>query len=257
MMRASNAGDTGLAVLGGIGIGAAAMYLLDPDRGARRRAELRDQLVSTANTLGDAFDTTTRDLGNRARGMAAETRARLTPEDVTDDVLVGRVRAALGRVVSHSGSIIATASGGEVTLSGPVLASEVDELLITVRKVRGVQDVVDRLEVHELADSVPGLQGGTHRTGVTSGLRKENWSPSARLLVGTLGSALAVSGLQRRGGIGTALGVLGLALLSRSATNTEVRKLVGAGANRREVDASTFPGTGMAAHAGAGAMSDG
>ena len=236
MTRAPHDGGSGMGILSGIGIGAALMYFLDPGRGPRRRAALRDQLVSTGNTLGDALGTTARDLGNRARGLAAETRSRLTPEDVTDEVLVGRVRAELGRVVSHPGSIIATASGGVVTVSGPVLAREVDGLLGAVRKVRGVQDVVNQLEIHERGDNVPGLQGGMRRSGHEFELRQQNWSPSARLLVGTLGSALAISGLQRRGGFGTALGVMGLALLSRSATNTEMRRLVGAGAGRRAVD---------------------
>lgn len=236
MTNASHSSDGGLSMLAGIGIGAAVMYLLDPDRGTRRRAALRDRLSSTANTLSDAYTTTTRDFGNRARGLAATTRSRLMPEDVTDDVLVGRVRAELGRVVSHPRSIIATANGGVITLSGPVLAREVDRLLESVRRVRGVVDVVDRLEVHENGEGVPGLQGGLLRTGAEWELRQENWSPSARLLVGVAGTALAAAGAQRKDTLGTAMGLAGLALLARSTTNTEVKRLVGAGAGRRAVE---------------------
>ena len=248
MTKASNGGDSGLAILSGIGIGAAIMYFLDPDRGGRRRAALRDQLISTGHTVGDALGTTARDLGNRARGLAAETRSRFTPEDVSDQVLVGRVRAELGRVVSHPGSIIATASEGVVTLSGPVLAREVDRLLETAQKVRGVREVVNQLEIHDRADNVPGLQGGTRRTGHEFELRQENWSPAARLLVGIVGSALAVTGLRRRDGVGAALGLMGLTLVSRSATNTEVRRLVGAGAGRRAVDVQKTISIGVPLH---------
>ena len=41
------------ALLGGIGIGAALMYLLDPDRGRRRRALVRDKAVHFARVSGD------------------------------------------------------------------------------------------------------------------------------------------------------------------------------------------------------------
>ena len=40
-----------LVGLGGLGFGAALMYMFDPDRGSRRRALLSDKIVSTANKL--------------------------------------------------------------------------------------------------------------------------------------------------------------------------------------------------------------
>ena len=150
-----------LAMLAAVGAGATLMYLLDPDRGARRRAMLRDRVGSSLRTAEERLVTTRRDLANRARGTLAETRARFTPEDVDDQVIVGRVRAELGHHVSHPGSIEVTSEETVVTLSGPVLADEVDRVLAVTRKVRGVRDVVSRLEVHEHAGSVPGLQGGS------------------------------------------------------------------------------------------------
>lgn len=227
MTRDSQTADTGLAVLGGIGIGAALMYLLDPDRGTARRAHIRDQLASTARSSGDALDVAARDLRNRTRGLVAETRARLTPEDVTDEVLVGRVRAELGRVVSHPGSVIVTASEGNVTLSGPILVSEVDRLLESTSRVRGVRDVISRLEVHESAEGVPGLQGGIEREGGRGPLRQENWSPTERLLVGAAGGILALWGARRHDALGTTLGLAGIAMLSRGATGTPLSDLAG------------------------------
>ncbi|MDQ3686437.1 MAG: BON domain-containing protein [Acidobacteriota bacterium] len=152
--------NTGLVLLGGIGLGAALMYILDPDRGSRRRALVKDKIASAANKTPEALGATSRDLTNRGRGLAASVKSIFTSADASDELVVKRVRSRIGRVISHPGSIEVTADQGRVTLGGPILASETDDLLSTVRKVRGVKGVDNRLEVHEQAGNVPGLQGG-------------------------------------------------------------------------------------------------
>jgi uncharacterized membrane protein len=233
-MKAEN-GGSGLGILGAFGAGVAVMYFLDPGRGARRRAIVRDKVVHGLHKAEDAAETTARDLRNRAHGLAAEVRGRFDRGEVDDVVLVERVRAAIGRAVSHPSSVVVTATDGQVTVSGPILAREAGDLLSRVRSVRGVRDVVDQLEVHERGDDVPGLQGGTVRRGDEFELLQENWTPAARVLVGAVGGALAVAGARRRDALGGAIGLVGLALLSRSATNTELRRLLGGG-GRRGID---------------------
>ncbi|HEV8593713.1 MAG TPA: hypothetical protein VGQ55_16530 [Pyrinomonadaceae bacterium] len=66
-----------LTILGGIGIGAAIMYLLDPDRGNRRRALLRDKAVSLNTTAQKAIAGKVEDVGNRATGLLHETKSAL------------------------------------------------------------------------------------------------------------------------------------------------------------------------------------
>jgi osmotically-inducible protein OsmY len=65
--------------------------------------------------------------------------------------------------VSNAGAVTVTARDGRVTLQGPVLERELDDLLRAVRKVPGVRDVVNELEVHPGADKVPALQDGASR----------------------------------------------------------------------------------------------
>ncbi|HYJ46308.1 MAG TPA: hypothetical protein VEV81_06805 [Pyrinomonadaceae bacterium] len=65
--------NTALILLGGIGLGAALMYMLDPDQGRRRRAVTRDKLVSASNKTGQVIGKRSRDLRNRAQGVIAET----------------------------------------------------------------------------------------------------------------------------------------------------------------------------------------
>ena len=220
----------------GLGLGLGLMYILDPDRGRRRRALVRDKLASAANKAPDAISATARDLSNRARGVAAQAGSMFSSEEVTDEVLVARVRSKMGRVVSHPHSLKVTANQGRVTFSGPVLAHEVDELLACVSAVPGVIEIDNQLEVRKEAGAVPGLQGGRRRPGDRFELLQENWSPTARLLAGAAGSALAVYGLSRRDPLSLGLGAIGIGLLARGITNVEMRRLVGAGAGRRAVE---------------------
>jgi uncharacterized membrane protein len=224
------------ALLGAAALGATLMYFLDAERGTRRRHLLRDRLAHAGRVVGDGVSTTGRDLGNRARGVAAEARARVRPDDADDRVVEERVRAELGRVVSHPGAVIVTAEQGRVLLAGPVLAREAAELVSRVGKVRGVERVEDRLQPHETADGVPELQGGRPRRGGEFELAQENWSPAARLVGGLSGGALAFYGARRSDAIGTLLGVAGLALFARGSTNTDLGRLVGVGGGRRAVD---------------------
>lgn len=154
----SNKGRTA-TLLGGIGIGAALMYLLDPDRGARRRALARDKARHFGRITGERLGARSRDLRNRAQGVAARIRREKTEEPPSDDVLEARVRAEIGREIRNPGAVHVSARGGRVTLTGPVLAEEKETLVACVASVAGVEDVEDRLEPHESAAEVSTLQG--------------------------------------------------------------------------------------------------
>lgn len=65
------------AFLEGIGIGAVAMYLADPEGGNRRRAMIRDQVVSQTNRKREALDVMTRDFSNRARGLQHKVQGKM------------------------------------------------------------------------------------------------------------------------------------------------------------------------------------
>src|SRR2546423_13281117 len=217
-----------LVLLSGVGAGTALMYMLDPERGARRRALVRDKAVSLANKTPDAFGATARDLSNRARGLVSEAGAMLRRDEGTDEVIGQRVRAAMGRVVSHPHAIRVESIEGRVTLSGNILANEVDDFLSCAGSVRGVREVENRLTVHEEAGNVPDLQGGRTRPGYRFEFMQENWSPAARLVACVAGGALTAYGLRQKSPIACALGTVGLALVARGATNKGVMNLIGA-----------------------------
>jgi uncharacterized membrane protein len=219
----------------GMILGAGTMYLLDPERGRRRRNLVRDQLVHGVNRAEHGAGTTARDLSNRARGMVAHARGRMRDGPVQDAVLEARVRSRLGRLVGNPGSIEVAADHGMITLRGPVLERELPGLLSGISHVRGVDEVRNRLDVHAAPGDVPGLQG-RGATGSDYELLQENWAPAPRLLAGLAGGLLMGGGIMRGGISGATLAVTGGAVLTRAMTNLGMGKLTGFSSARRAID---------------------
>lgn len=226
-----------LALTGTGVLSAGLMYYFDSERGRRRRSRLGDKAVHAGHVLQSGFGKTGRDIRNRTRGVLAWGGRLFRFRRTEDDVLAARVRAHLGRAVSHPGSIEVSAQQGTVTLSGPVLAREVEQLLRHTHSVHGVREIENRLDVYDEPGSIPGLQGaGTPRSGMHGAFRQPNWPPAVRVIAGAAGSAALIYGAWRRGSLGTASAIAGSLLVARSATNLEFRRLTGIGARRRAID---------------------
>lgn len=224
-----------MSTLGSIGLGAGLMYFYDPDRGRRRRAMVRDQAVRMVNQSDDFIDKAARDMRNRARGVMAEGMALISDQRAPDWILEERVRAEMGRIIRHPRLIQVQAFDGGLTLTGPILADEVDQLISRVSKVYGVQSVNNQLDVYQDASDLPGLQGeGEMMAGMEN--RPARWSPTARLLAGAGGGLLAAYGRSRRGLIGSGLSLVGLGLLARSVTNFELKRLITTQEGRPVID---------------------
>lgn len=153
-------------LLRGIVSGAAVMYFLDPQMGARRRALLRDKVVKFFNRASDRLGNVTEQAADRARGIAAETARRFNSEPISDEVLVARVRSEMGRYLMHPHAVHATAHNGHVTLTGNILAREVQPLLNKLKAMQFVESIDNRLQAHEDTANIPDLQGGETQRGV-------------------------------------------------------------------------------------------
>ncbi|HEX5831324.1 MAG TPA: hypothetical protein VFY16_10115, partial [Gemmatimonadaceae bacterium] len=99
----------GLTLLAGLGIGAALMYVLDPQRGAARRARARDRGTSTLRTAGERVGGRARRLRDRATGAVLGRWNRRREGIVPDETLVARVRSHLWHHVQHPHAIEVTA----------------------------------------------------------------------------------------------------------------------------------------------------
>ena len=233
-MKATN---RNLGLLGSVGLGAILMYIFDPGIGKRRRALIRDKMFRLAHRTADAIDATSHDLQNRILGLVAETRGLTAKKEVGEDVLAQRVRSRLGFLVSHPSSVEVRVENGKVILSGPILGNEVDRLLRRISSVRGVRTVENRLEVHESAESIPGLQGETKSSkGEAPDFMQSSWSPATRFMVGTAAGASLFCAARRRDKLGAAVAILSTVMLARALANMEFRRLVGVGAGRRAID---------------------
>jgi hypothetical protein len=200
-------------LMAGAALGVLAMYVLDPELGRRRRALARDKLIRLQTKTRRTAAVTARDVRNRATGIVSEARGFVFGQETDDRALEERVRSHLGFLVRHPSSVEVRASEGRVTLNGPVLADEVRQLVRGVRKVRGVLDVENRLEVHETPNQVPGLQGDmTKPTGQPLDIFQRRWSPSTYFSLGVVGSVmlLKLRMLGKASVVLAALGALGL-----------------------------------------------
>lgn len=216
-------------------VGAGLVYVLDPDRGARRRGLIRDKAIRAGHKIVDGVGTTARDVENRAKGTVAELRSRLRHEEADDEVLEERVRSAIGRASSHPRAIEVSVEDGRVTLGGAVLEDERSRVLRTARRVRGVHGVTDQLEGHAESEGIPWLQGDRPRTPRPE-LLQAQWAPAARVMVGALGATLASRARHADGVLDVLSAVAGAALLTRAITNLPMRRLTGIGAGPRAID---------------------
>lgn len=214
--------------------GALGMYYMDPRSGRRRRALLRDGTTRALHESRELIDTAIADARNRAKGLYSVTASRWHEQPSDNQVLAERVRSKLGRVCSHPRAIRVACDEGRVILRGDILAHELDSVLSGVRRVPGVRDVVDELQLHERAGRMPFLQGNSHRFQPRTEFLQQNWSPAPRVLAGAAAVAMIGSGLTMRSATGAGLAIGGVALLARTITNEPLTHMLGVRGNPEE-----------------------
>jgi osmotically-inducible protein OsmY len=128
------------------GVGAGLMYLIDPDRGNARRAVLRDRTLHVVRSGWQGTRNSAADVANHGRGLLAELRAQMASERPSDEVLVERVRSAMGHVIRHPHKVSVTADAGWIELRGDVLPDEREALVGVIKSIPGVFGVEDHLE---------------------------------------------------------------------------------------------------------------
>lgn len=101
----------------GMGIGAGVMFILDPNRGRRRRALVRDKAVSAWHHSEDFAGKVGRDLANRSRGVYYETKAAVAGKD-RNPVHEHKDQPTVRENWSAATRVIASAIGGGLAVYG-------------------------------------------------------------------------------------------------------------------------------------------
>ena len=199
---------------GGLLLGAGLMYFLDPVRGRGRRHRFREALQHAQRVERELFGKAARDTRQRVHGVV-ERLSHPPARDVSDEVIEQRVRARLGRAVSHPRALDLAVVGRRVVMRGHVLANEADDVLKAAKAVPGVREVVDRLERHASPEGIPSLQGPPRRRRAHG-----TWPPAAQAGATSAGALLLAYGLVlKRGIFGALVGTAGGALALRGSTN--------------------------------------
>jgi uncharacterized membrane protein len=210
----------------GAGLGSALMYWLDSHEGRRRRARLKNELVHFAHRGVSGARATGRDFLQRTRGVVAEARSKVSrPEYASDEVLMARVRSKIGRVISHPHAVQVFVRDGRVSLVGVALRNELDRLLSSVKNVKGVGSVECHVEPHDVSDKLPALQGGRHREERFE-LFQANWSPTARLFLGTVSLGPIAYAVRRPTPVSLVAAAGAFGLLLRCFTNQKFTKQI-------------------------------
>lgn len=132
-----------LRLLTSIGLGAALMYLFDPERGKARRAQLGDRVKSTAAEAEHSAEKLAKNVRNRAAGMKA--KMSKTEAAADDEILVARIRSALGHVIDHADRVEVSASLGYVTLRGELAEADIEKAVDSAESIDGVIEVDNQL----------------------------------------------------------------------------------------------------------------
>lgn len=98
-----------------LAIGAGAMYFLDPEQGERRRARLRDQVLSWQSDMLDLWDAGRRDLKYRARGLQADVKSGVTGTS-EEKTLLGQIKPT--QQMAPGPRLLSLGGGGLLTLYG-------------------------------------------------------------------------------------------------------------------------------------------
>ncbi len=219
------------SLIGGLALGALAMYVTDPSEGRRRRALLQDKMTSATHKTSRLMNQTLRDTRNRLTGLQAEARRLITSRQakpIDDHVLEARVRSRLGRAMPHLHGVEVTAGQGLVTVSGNIPQEEEDRLIEAVEAIPGVEGVRCDLRWHEVQHRP--------RSGAMSVGRSSLWTAVA------LGAGLLTwYGLTRRQPLGLVAAATGLGLFARGRSprlSPAASTVSGAGAGGFEAERS-------------------
>jgi len=135
-----------LLLLAGAGAGYSIAYLLDPERGHSRRAELKQRLGGMSREASRTAQRTIEVAGDRATGLKNRVTSAADNPDPDDLTLLDRVESQVfSDPTIPKGDINVMVVDGRAVLRGQVSQPQIGAIEAAVRKVVGVKDVENLL----------------------------------------------------------------------------------------------------------------
>lgn len=121
-----------ISMVQGILVGAAVMYLFDPERGQKRRTEIADKARNEFNKKREAFEVMKQDFSNRAKGLKQEVMGEGHPERPAMESMfpekwtpsLGLMMSVLGAGMVLRGMTKRQPMGGFIALAGFALLAK-------------------------------------------------------------------------------------------------------------------------------------
>jgi osmotically-inducible protein OsmY len=130
----------------GAAAGAAAAHLLDPENGASRRAQLREQASNRARQGAAGAQAQAQHVADRAQGAAASATGRTRLEDPDDVTLARKVETEIFRDQSvPKGDVSIDVEAGVAYLRGAVGQEWIERLGAAAAEVEGITGVQNLL----------------------------------------------------------------------------------------------------------------
>lgn len=156
---------TWMSMMFGAAVGAAATYLMDPDRGPQRRVETRDRAMRKAQELD--LDTRAKHYAGQVRGTILDATSKVrSSTPANDQALAAKVRSeVIGQSSYPSGEINVDAADGVVTLRGQIPNQRlIDEIVERTEQVDGVTEVRNLLQMPSEAAATAGATSESSTT---------------------------------------------------------------------------------------------
>lgn len=138
-------------MLVGAGVGMGVEYLMDPDRGKDRRAELSDQAASRAREASEELQKKAKTTAERVKGQAIEAAKEQLPETAETDpkLLEQKIKSQVfGHRDDVQDVVLRIDAPGTVAVKGTVPTADSErELIAQVAEVDGVVDVRSELTI--------------------------------------------------------------------------------------------------------------
>lgn len=206
--------------LGGIALGALAMYIADPSEGRRRRALLQDKVTHYSNQTQRMVSGTVRDARNRLTGLQHEAMRMVgsrQAKPLDNHVLEARVRSRIARAFPQADEIEVSADDGVVSLSGNIDADIEDRLLELVEAIPGVEGVRHGMQayVQEARSMMASMFEGRSPLWIAGavGAGLLTWyGLTRRQPLGLLAAATSLGLMARGGSLGEMAGEMGHAM---------------------------------------------